>query len=85
MLGCENCNISVNKGKYHVRFLPCDYNISKKALLDTNTPPHQKLPITAVILLLIHITLNFMLSFDFFFWAICLVAFYGTLASYIPK
>ena len=43
------------------------------------TPPDQKLPITAVILLLIHVTLNFMLSFDFFFWAICLVAFYGTL------
>ena len=39
-----------------------------------STPPDQKLPITAVILLLIHITLNFMLSSDFFFWA-----FYGTL------
>ena len=65
-------------------FSPVIINISKKALIDTNTPPDQKLPITAVILLLIRITLNFMLSFDFFFWAICLVAFYGTLASYIP-
>ena len=65
-------------------FSPVIINISKKALIDTNTPPDQKLPITAVILLLIHTTLNFMLSFDFFFWAICLVAFYGTLASYIP-
>ena len=23
-LGCENCNISVNSGKYRVGFQPCD-------------------------------------------------------------
>ena len=33
MLGCENCNISVNKGKYHVRFQPCDYKYFQKSAL----------------------------------------------------
>ena len=33
MLGCENCNISVNKGKYHVRFHPCDYKYFQKSAL----------------------------------------------------
>ena len=33
MQGCENCNISVNKGKYHVRFQPCDYKYFQKSAL----------------------------------------------------
>lgn len=41
------------------------------------TPPNQKLPITSVILLRLHATLDFTKSFDSSFWAICLVAFYG--------
>ena len=40
-------------------------------------PPNQKLPITEAILLRLHSTLNFTLSFDASFWAICLVAFFG--------
>ena len=43
----------------------------------TDTPPNQKLPITPVILIRLHSTLNFTKSLDSSFWAVCLVAFYG--------
>ena len=37
MSGCENCNISVNNGKYCIGFQPCGYKyFPKKALLDAN-------------------------------------------------
>ena len=35
MSGCENCNISVNNGKYRIGFHPCDY--FQIVLLDTNS------------------------------------------------
>ena len=41
-------------------------------------PPHQKLPITPVILLHIFSNLNTSSSFDASFWAICLIAYFGT-------
>ena len=33
MSGCENCNISVNNGKYRVRFQLCDYKYFQKSSL----------------------------------------------------
>ena len=41
------------------------------------TPPNQKLPISPDILLRLHDTLDFTISCDSSFWAICLVAFFG--------
>ena len=40
-------------------------------------PPNQTLLFTEAILLCLHSTLNFTLSFDASFWVICLVAFFG--------
>ena len=31
--GCQNCNISVNNGMYHVGFQPCDYKYFQKSAL----------------------------------------------------
>ena len=34
--GCENCNISVNNGKYRVGFQPCDYKFFQKSVACEN-------------------------------------------------